>query len=150
MFLLKNFYILSPQESKEKEFEFYKGHLFIQNGKIEKIFRAGEPIKIPPPGKIETIDGQFRKLIFPGFIQCHIHFCQTLHRNLAEQLPLIAWLKNEIWPYEAALTPDTMRQSVLMSLKEVLSTGVTSVLDMGTIHHQDVIFQIMEAAGFRY
>ncbi|MCU0289109.1 MAG: amidohydrolase family protein [Acidobacteria bacterium] len=149
MFLLKNFYILSPHISKEKKFEFYKGHLFIKDGKIADIYQAGKPIPSPSEN-IETMDGHFRKLIFPGFIQSHIHFCQTLHRNLAEQLPLIKWLQKEIWPYEAALTPDMMKQSVFMSLKEVLSTGVTSVLDMGTIHHQDVIFQIMETVGFRY
>lgn len=150
MFLLKNFYILSPQESREKEFEFYKGHLLINNGKIEKIYHTDEEINIHSTEKFETIDGQFRKLVFPGFIQCHIHFCQTLHRNLAEQMPLMEWLKKEIWPYEAGLTPDSMKQSVLMSLKEVLSSGVTSVLDMGTVHHQEVIFRIMEAVGFRY
>ena len=159
MFLLKNFYILSPHESKEKGFEFYKGHLFIKNGKIEKIYHEDDEIMASSVDKIETsntigtidtIDGQFRKLIFPGFIQSHIHFCQTLHRNLAEQMPLMQWLRKEIWPYEASLTPDTMSQSVLMSLKEILSTGVTSVLDMGTVHHQEVIFQIMEAVGFRY
>ncbi len=150
MFLLKNFYIFSPQESREKEFEFYKGHLFIKNGKIEKIYRLDEEIKTHSTEKLETIDGQFRKLVFPGFIQSHIHFCQTLHRNLAEQMPLMEWLKKEIWPYEAALTQDTMRQSIIMSLKEILSAGVTSVLDMGTVHHQEVIFQIMAAVGFRY
>jgi cytosine/adenosine deaminase-related metal-dependent hydrolase len=153
MYLLKNFYILNPVEAGRASFDFYKGSLLIKNGKIEKIAADDEEL-IPPEtedaGEIDIIDGQYRKLIFPGFIQGHIHFCQTLHRNRAEEMPLIQWLQQEIWPYEAALTPETMKQSVLMSLKEVLRSGVTAVLDMGTVHHQSVIFDIMAAVGFRY
>jgi cytosine/adenosine deaminase-related metal-dependent hydrolase len=155
MHLLKNFYILNPVdvdvnvEAEKKGFDFYKGTLLIKNGKIEKIFRSGEEIK-PNEEEIETLDGRFNQLIFPGFIQSHIHFCQTLHRNLAEEMPLITWLEKEIWPYEAALTSKTMGQSAMMSLKEVLSSGVTSVLDMGTVHLQEVIFDIMREVGYRY
>jgi cytosine/adenosine deaminase-related metal-dependent hydrolase len=153
MYLLKNFYILNPVdvgvEAEKKAFDFYKGSVLIKNGKIEKIYRTGEDIK-PDEEAIEILDGRFHQLIFPGFIQSHIHFCQTLHRNLAEEMPLITWLEKEIWPYEAALTPKTMGQSVMMSLKEVLSSGVTSVLDMGTVHLQAVIFEIMEKVGYRY
>ena len=150
MFLLKNFYVLNLAEDGRKYFDFYKGSLLIKDGKIEKIYRTQEEIKPRETDDIEIIDGQYRKLIFPGFIQSHIHFCQTLHRNLAEEVPLLKWLKDEIWPYEAALTPETMGQSVMMSLKEVLRAGVTSVLDMGTVHHQEVIFKIMEKVGYRY
>ena len=153
MYLLKNFYILNPvdvdAEAEKKGFDFYKGTLLIKNGKIEKIYRAEEEIK-PNEEVNEILDGRFQKMIFPGFVQGHIHFCQTLHRNLAEEMPLIKWLKKEIWPYEAALTPKTMGQSVIMSLKEVLSSGITSVLDMGTVHHQEVIFNIMKEVGYRY
>ncbi|MCP5103964.1 MAG: amidohydrolase family protein [bacterium] len=122
----------------------------IKNGTIKKIYSTAEEIKPSETEGAEIIDGQYRKLVFPGFIQGHIHFCQTLHRNLAEQMPLMQWLKEKIWPYEAALTREKMKQAVLMALKEVLSAGVTSVLDMGTVHLQDVIFEIMARVGFRY
>ncbi len=155
MMLLKNVYILNPNtaESEEQAFDFYKGSILIKEGKIARIFLADEtyqPDKTEPIEPLETIDSEFKRLVFPGFIQSHIHFCQTLHRNLAEEMPLLTWLKQEIWPYEAALTPQTMAQSTLMALKEVLSSGTTAVLDMGTVHHQDVIFEIMAQVGFRY
>lgn len=150
MYLLKNMYILNPVEARQMEFDFYRGCLLIKNGEIAKIYRGDEEPSPKETEGTETIDGQFRQLVFPGFIQGHIHFCQTLHRHRAEEMPLIQWLKKEIWPYEAALTPETMTKSVLMSLKEVLASGVTSVLDMGTVSHQDVIFRIMAKVGFRY
>lgn len=147
MYLLKNVYILNPGET---QFDFYKGSILVKHGKIEKIYQTDEPIKLEQAQNIEIIDGHFRQLVFPGFIQSHIHFCQTLHRHLAEEMPLIQWLKQEIWPYEASLDRAAIGRSVLMSLQEVLQSGVTSVLDMGTVHLQEVIFEIMETARFRY
>lgn len=149
MIRLKDYYILNPTETGT-QFEFFPGSLLIKDGKIEAVLNGPDA---QPPGNIdeyETIDGKFRNLIFPGFIQSHIHFCQTLHRNLAEEMTLIQWLKQEIWPYEAELTPETMKKAVLMSLKEIVSSGTTAVLDMGTVNHQDVIFEIMKETGFRY
>jgi cytosine/adenosine deaminase-related metal-dependent hydrolase len=149
--LLKNVYVLNPGEAGENGFDFYKASIYIKDGKIEKIFSADEPVGgIEDMQKIEVLDSRFRRMVFPGFIQSHIHFCQTLHRNLAEEMPLMAWLKQEIWPYEGAHTPETMGRSVLMSLKEVLCSGTTAVLDMGTVSHQEVIFEIMAKVGFRY
>ena len=144
---LKNFYVLNPAETG---FHFYKGSVLIKDGKIEKIYRSGEEIKEAGAGEAEVLEGGFKRLVFPGFIQSHIHFCQTLHRNLAEEMPLLDWLKKEIWPYEAALTPETLGQSAIMTLKEILRSGVTSALDMGTVSHQEVIFRLMGEAGFRY
>ena len=42
--------------------------------------------------------------VLPGFIQTHIHLCQTLFRGSADDLSLIDWLKKRIWPMEAAHT----------------------------------------------
>jgi len=147
VYLLKNYYILNPGED---EFDFYKGSLLINNGKISRIYKHPSGPGKELPGDIEILDGRERQLIFPGFIQSHIHLCQTLHRNLAEEMPLMEWLKDEVWPYEAGLRRETMGRAVVMALKEIISTGTTSILDMGTVHLQDLIFEIMGKAGFRY
>jgi cytosine/adenosine deaminase-related metal-dependent hydrolase len=42
--------------------------------------------------------------VLPGFIQTHIHLCQTLFRGAADDLSLIDWLKQRVWPMEAAHT----------------------------------------------
>ncbi len=149
-YLLKNHYILSPTAAPKSAFECFRGSLLVSDGKIHALYKEGQTVPAEDLKNCEIIDGHFRRLVFPGFIQSHIHFCQTLHRNRAEQMPLMQWLKQEIWPYEGNLNPDTMGRAVLMSLKEVLAGGTTSVLDMGTVHHQDVIFEIMARAGFRY
>lgn len=40
--------------------------------------------------------------LIPGFIQTHIHLSQTLFRGLAEDLPLLDWLRLKIFPFENA------------------------------------------------
>jgi cytosine/adenosine deaminase-related metal-dependent hydrolase len=152
MVLLKNVHILNPGEGAAG-FDFYKASVLVKNGVIERIFRGDEAVEPGSPADaedMEIIDFAFRGLVLPGFIQSHIHFCQTLHRNLAEEMPLMQWLKQEIWPHEGAHTPESIKRAALMSLKEVLSSGTTAVLDMGTVHHQGVIFEIMAQVGFRY
>jgi cytosine/adenosine deaminase-related metal-dependent hydrolase len=158
MYVFKHVYILNPGTSGKKGFDFYKGNILIDKGKIVKIFTHDD--SAPDAWKQElsardiagltVLDNHFRRMVFPGFIQSHIHFCQTMHRNLAEEMPLMQWLREEIWPFEANHSRESMGQSVLMALKEVLSSGTTAVLDMGTVHHQDVIFDIMAQVGFRY
>lgn len=147
MYLLKDFHILNPQE---KEFDFYKGSLLIKNGKIAKIYREPEQPESADRFGVEIISGHTNKLLFPGFIQSHIHLCQTLCRNLAEEIPLLKWLKDEVWPYEATLDRKKMGRAVIMALKEIVSSGTTAVLDMGSLHQQEVIFEIMGRVGFRY
>ena len=39
--------------------------------------------------------------VMPGFVQAHVHLCQTLFRNLADDLELLDWLTARIWPFEA-------------------------------------------------
>ncbi len=141
--LLRRFHILNPTADK---FSFFKAHLLVKDGMIEKIFKEDESLPYDP----DIVDGNWSKMIFPGFIQTHIHLCQTAHRNLAEEMPLISWLKKEIWPYEASLDRTSMGKTVLLSIKELVSNGTTAVLDMGTVHQQDVLFEIAEHVGFRY
>lgn len=88
-------------------------------------------------------------IITPGFVQTHVHLCQTLFRNLADDLSLLDWLSKKIWPYEAAHTPDSLRLSAKLGLAELIRGGTTTIMDMGTVHHQDVIFEELAQAGLR-
>ena len=101
----------------------------------------GEPVeRIPASGK----------WIIPGFVQAHLHLCQTLLRNGPEELSLLPWLERHIWPGEAAHDPDTLGVSARLGLAECLASGVTAVLDMGTVRHSDAIFRAAARSGIRY
>lgn len=87
--------------------------------------------------------------LIPGFIQTHIHLCQTLFRGLADDLELLDWLQLKIFPYENAHTKESLRASVQAGILELQSGGTTTILDMGTLNHQEVIFKELINSGMR-
>jgi 5-methylthioadenosine/S-adenosylhomocysteine deaminase len=123
--------------------EVYRGDLTVENGVITAI---GPSLPVPPGA--EVIDAQGWTLI-PGLIQTHIHLCQTLFRGLADDLELLDWLKHRIWPLEAGHDADSISTSAYMGIAELLRGGTTTIVDMGTVHHTDRIFEALEASGLR-
>jgi 5-methylthioadenosine/S-adenosylhomocysteine deaminase len=103
--------------------------------------RAGDPV--------ERLDVR-GKWVLPGFVQAHLHLCQTLLRNGPEDLELLPWLAFHVWPGEAAHDAETLSVSARLGLSEGLASGVTAVLDMGTVRHSDALFRAAARAGVRY
>lgn len=87
--------------------------------------------------------------LIPGFVQTHIHLCQTLFRGLADDLQLLDWLQYRIFPYENAHDKNSLRASVRVGINELLRGGTTTILDMGTLRHQEVIFDELINSGLR-
>jgi cytosine/adenosine deaminase-related metal-dependent hydrolase len=86
----------------------------------------------------------------PGLVQAHVHLAQTLFRGLAEAAPLLPWLRERIWPLEAAHDPESLRASARLGIAELLLGGTTAILDMGTVHHTDALFEAAAASSIRY
>ncbi len=87
--------------------------------------------------------------LIPGFIQTHVHLCQTLFRGLADELDLLDWLQKRIFPYENALNKNSLAVSVRLGLNELMRGGTTTVLDMGSLRHQEIIFEELINSGIR-
>ncbi|HEY3884783.1 MAG TPA: 5'-deoxyadenosine deaminase [Vicinamibacterales bacterium] len=87
--------------------------------------------------------------LLPGFVQTHVHLCQTLFRGLADDMPLLDWLRRRVWPLEAAHTPATLRASARLAASELLLTGTTTALTMETVHDTDAVFEALEEMGLR-
>ena len=87
--------------------------------------------------------------VLPGFVQTHVHLCQTLFRGFADDMPLLEWLKIRVWPMEAAHNAATLRASTRLAAAELLRTGTTSVLTMETVHDTDVVFETLAETGLR-
>lgn len=87
--------------------------------------------------------------LLPGLVQTHVHLAQTLFRGLAEERPLLPWLRERIWPLEAAHDSESLRASAELSVLELVLGGTTTVLDMGTTHHHGTVFEVLEETGLR-
>lgn len=124
-------------------------HLYAENGTIAAIGAEAIRLAARPGEPVERLkaDG---KWVLPGFVQAHLHLCQTLLRNGPEDLELLPWLAFHVWPGEAALDPETLAIAARLGLAECLASGVTAVLDMGTVRHSDALFRAAARAGVRY
>jgi len=87
--------------------------------------------------------------VLPGFIQTHIDLCQTLFRGAADDLALIDWLKNRVWPMEAAHTKESIRASAHLGIAELIKGGTTCALTMETVRHTEEVLRVVDESGFR-
>lgn len=88
-------------------------------------------------------------VVMPGLVQTHIHLVQTLFRGLADDVPLLAWLRRFIWPLEAAHDEASLTLSAELGAAELLLGGTTTILDMGTVHGHDAVFDALARSGLR-
>jgi len=127
------------------------GHVLVEDGVITALHGDAErrAREISAAGRpLERLDAR-GLWILPGFVQTHIHLCQTLLRNGPDDLPLLPWLKTHVWPGEAAHDAATLEISARLGLAELLAGGTTAILDMGTVRHTDAVFRAAEASGMR-
>jgi cytosine/adenosine deaminase-related metal-dependent hydrolase len=123
--------------------------LYAENGTIRAVGADASRLASVPGEPVERFPAQ-GKWILPGFVQAHLHLCQTLLRNGPSGLELLPWLERHVWPGEAAHDAETMTVSARLGLSECLAGGVTAVLDMGTVRHSDALFRAAAKSGIRY
>ena len=85
-------------------------------------------------------------IVVPGLVNTHCHLSQQLARGLADDVDLLTWLHNRIWPYEAALSEDDVEASALACALEQIRNGVTTIADPGG-QHVDGAARALERAG---
>jgi len=127
-----------------------RGDLLVVEGRIAAL-GEGVPAALAalPGGRVpESFDAR-GALVLPGLVHAHLHLCQTLFRGLAEHSDLLRWLRESIWPLEAAHTEASLAASVRLGACELLAGGVTCVNDMGTVHHTDALGETLAATGLR-
>lgn len=121
-----------------------RADVLIQEGRVA---RVGRNLRTRGGG-LRTLDVS-GKVVLPGFVHGHLHACQTLFRNRADGLELLDWLRQRIWPFEAAHDADSMRASADLTFAELIRSGSTAALDMGTVRHYDAVFESARDCGFR-
>ena len=119
------------------------GDVSIQDGRIVSVGAVDPELR---HDRIVDAGGGY---VVPGLIQTHIHLCQTLFRGYADDLPLLDWLRQRVWPMEAAHTPASLRAAARLAAVELLSSGTTTVLTMETVHHTEAVFEAIAEAGLR-
>ncbi len=121
----------------------------LQDGVVEidgnRIVHVGpQPTDAPAAEDLDATS----MLVIPGLVNTHAHTSQQLGRGLADDVDLLTWLRDRIWPYEAALTPADSEISALACAAEQIRNGVTLLADPGG-QHVDAMAKGIERSGIR-
>ena len=119
------------------------GDVLVSGARIGQI---GSDLQTPPDTEVVDCSGCY---LMPGLVQTHVHLVQTIFRGLAEDVGLLDWLRRFIWPLEAAHDEASVRACVRLGLGELLTTGTTTILDMGTTRWGDVVAEELVRSGIR-
>ncbi|SDI73830.1 5'-deoxyadenosine deaminase [Natribacillus halophilus] len=137
--LIKNAEIVTVNPKNEIIY----GDLLIEDDRIVQIDSHIQEMNVD-----KVIDAS-HKTIVPGFIHTHIHLCQTLFRGQGDDLELLDWLSERIWPLEASHDEESSYYSAMLGIGELIQSGTTTVIDMETVHHADSAFQAINESGVR-
>jgi 5-methylthioadenosine/S-adenosylhomocysteine deaminase len=119
---------------------FEDGLICVDESKISYV----GPKKNVVPDARKSIDLQ-GSVVMPGLVNTHSHMPMTLFRGLADDLPLMTWLNEHIFPAEGThINPDTARKGSLLACIEMISSGTTTVCD-GYFHEDEVGSAVFES-----
>ena len=132
----------------------------IGNGKAEILENGAVAVKggiiadVGPSGAVEREHGLGAKvltapksLVMPGLINAHTHVSMTCLRGLADDLPLMTWLNEHIFPAEARLTGEMVYWGALLGCAEMIMSGTTSFCDMYLFERE--VARAVDKAGLR-
>jgi 5-methylthioadenosine/S-adenosylhomocysteine deaminase len=105
------------------------GHaLAVDKGRILAVLPAGEAVHRYAPREHLRLPGE---VLLPGLVNAHTHAAMSLLRGYADDLPLMRWLNERIWPAEREhVSPDFIRDGTLLAAWEMLRGGITCFNDM--------------------
>jgi len=124
-------------------FDVVAGDVAIRDGRIEAVGQ------VSPDARFDRVVDAAGGYVLPGLIQTHIHLCQTLFRGLADDLPLLDWLRRRVWPLEAAHDAESLRAAAQLAALELVTSGTTTVLTMETVHETEAVFEAVADSGLR-
>ncbi len=128
-----------------------RGYVFIEEDRIAAIGAGEAPAHYR---KADMVIDAAHMAVLPGLVNAHTHLFQTFLRGLADDKPLLDWLKAAIWPVAAALTEEDAYVAALLGLVENMRGGATAVIDHQYIHteagNDDGVCRAAEETGLRF
>lgn len=127
-------------------------NVILENKKKDILIEGNEIKKIDDEINIEAdeiIDVKEKKMILPGFINCHTHSAMTLLRGFADDLPLNDWLFNKIIPAEEKLTNEDIYWGTKLALIEMVKSGTTFINEAYFFKGLNGVIRAIEELGVR-
>lgn len=146
--LIENGSIVTVNDSNNV---YKKGYVFIEDDLIKSVGAGEAPAQYHSADVV--IDARLMA-VMPGMVNAHTHLFQTFIRGLADDKPLLEWLKAAIWPVAQALTVEDAHTAALLGIVENIRGGATSIIDHQYIHtepgNDDGICRAAAESGIRF
>lgn len=127
------------------------GHLFVESDRITHLGAGTAPTSLK--NRADTVIDASHSAVMPGMVNAHTHLFQTMIRGLADDKPLLEWLRTAIWPVARALTEEDAYLAAMVGLVENIRGGATAVIDHQYIHtdphNDDGVCRAAEETGVR-
>lgn len=122
-----------------------KHAIAVHEGRILDILPAEQAKQQYQSDDVHQLDGH---ALIPGFINAHTHASMTLFRGLADDLPLMEWLQDHIWPAEGQwVNEEFIQDGTLHAASEMIRSGTTCFNDM--YFYPDVTARVVDSIGLR-
>lgn len=121
--LLKNGYIVTMDAEKGV---YERGCVVVEDDRITGVYCGDAPVA--DYDEVINCEG---KIVMPGFVNTHVHTSQQLARGLGDDVDLLTWLHERIWPYESSMTEEDSYVSTLACCAEQIRCGVTTIAEPG-------------------
>lgn len=137
-----------PMTAAGDEPKTFMGAVGVAGNRIALVTASGseaDAFRTCNPG-VRVIDCTGR-LLMPGLVNTHCHAAMTLQRSYADDIALMEWLNDYIWPFEARQTADDVALGMTLGIVEMLLGGVTSFVDM--YYHENRCVEVARRLGIR-
>lgn len=102
----------------------------------DRIIAVGERGCTPSNFAADSIIDLSNHVVMPGLINTHTHAAMTMLRGYADDMPLMPWLEQKVWPFEAKMTAEDIYWGSALALCEMIRSGTTTMLDMYIMQEQ--------------
>lgn len=109
------------------------GEIAVNGDRIEAVGNRGTVSADFIPDRVIELPGH---VVMPGFINTHTHSPMTLMRGYADDMPLMPWLEQRVWPFEAKMTAEDICWGSALAICEMLRSGTTTMVDMYSSQEQ--------------
>lgn len=139
--LIKNAYLVTMNDKREV---YENGSILIEDNIIKAVGKFDNDI-VNDDAEIYDANG---KILMPGLINTHVHLSQQLGRGIADDVDLLTWLRDRVWPYESSFDYNDSLISSTACCIELIRSGVTTFLESGG-QYVDAMVEAVDKTGIR-
>lgn len=140
--------IILPMNAPEDSNLYFQGYVGIEDERIAFVSsdkKAASDFAASHPD-VRKIDATGR-IVMPGLINTHTHVAMALLRGISDDVPLMEWLEQHIWPIEGKMGYQEVYDGARLGILEMLMGGTTTFVDM--YPYEEAVAQAAETAGIR-